>query len=79
MTKSERLLIRIDERTQRMDDVMFGKDGKDGMLDKHEVLAGRVLKIETSRKTWCYVIGLGFTVMTIITGIISASISFFKK
>jgi len=79
MTKQERLLIEINERSKRQEVVLFGINGDDGLLKDILKISDRVLKIETSRKTWGIMTGIGFTVMTIVVGVISASIAFFKK
>ena len=71
MTKQEALLIKIDERTKRMDVVLFGKDGNSGLLKDIINISDRVLQIETSRKTWGMVIGFALSAMLVAQGFIA--------
>lgn len=78
MTKQEELLIKIDERTKRMDVVLFGKNGNSGLLKDIINLSDRVLQIETSRKTWGVVIGFAFSSMLLAQGFIMIYFTFSK-
>lgn len=43
-------------------------NGKLGLIHKHDALDDRVLKIETSRKTWGMVLAVLATILTVLNG-----------